>query len=53
VIQGYRSSGTAYSGVFATDFEATITIVNQIQQASASNLSGTTFTVKLVPTGTI
>jgi hypothetical protein len=53
VIQGYYASGTAYSGTFATDFQTTITVINQIQQSAVGNLSGTTFTVKLVPAGTI
>ncbi len=53
VVQGFRSAGGAYSGVFATDFETVITVDDQIQQSSATNLSGVTFTVKLVPAGTI
>ena len=53
VVQGYRSSGSAYAGVFATDFETVITVDDEIQQAAAGNLSGVTFTVKHVPAGTI
>ena len=53
VIQGYRSSGSAYAGTFSADFETVITVDDQIQQVAVGNLSGTTFTVKLVPAGTI
>jgi len=53
VVQGYRSAGGAYAGVFATDFQTVITVDDQIQQASIANLSGVTFTVKLVPAGSI
>jgi hypothetical protein len=53
VVQGFRSSGGAYAGVFATDFETVITVDDQIQQISIANLSGVTFALKLVPAGTI
>lgn len=45
------TAGT-YSGVYATDFEQTITVDDQIQQAAVGNLSGVTFFVKLMPSGT-
>jgi hypothetical protein len=53
VIHGYRSGGDAYAGVFSDDFETSISVDDEIQQISESDLSGVTFTVKLVPDGTI
>jgi len=53
VVQGYRSSGDAYAGTFSDDFEDVISVDDQIQQVAAGNLSGVTFTVKVVPAGTI
>ncbi len=53
VIQGYRTGGAAYSGVFADDFEDTITVEDQIQQAAVGDLSGVTFLVKLMPAGKV
>ena len=53
VVQGYRASGAAYAGTFSTDFETVITVDDEIQQSAVGNLSGVTFTVKLVPAGTI
>lgn len=51
VVSLERVSGT-YSGTLSTDFEQVITVGNQIQQAAVGNLTGVTFRVKLMPTGT-
>jgi hypothetical protein len=53
VVHGYRSGGDPYSGVFADDFETSISVNDEIQQVSVADLSGVIFTVKLVPSGTL
>jgi aspartate 1-decarboxylase len=42
-------AGISTVGNAAASFEGTITVVNQIQQSSASNLSAVTYTVLLAP----
>jgi hypothetical protein len=46
-----KTAGT-YSGDPTVDFEQTITVDDEIQQAAVGNLSGVTFFVKLMPSGT-
>lgn len=43
------AGGTLETKVPGTDFEAAVTVENQIQQASASNLSANTYVFILIP----